>query len=435
MAKTSFPFATGAGANVSEDQWRQMARHWLGTGVLRGEEYDLAVYGDSTGMQVKAPAGKAWVQGFFFHDDGSPLTVLPIATADPTNARRDLVVLRLDFTAERVDYAVLTGTPAASPTAPAPTQTTTRWELPLAQVSVAANATTIAAGNVTDLRTYAQIGAFKARASDNLLVNGGLEIWQRGGGAFTTNNAYTADRWQIVLGGTSALSVSQDTTNVALGSGSCAALTYTHNAVSSLSQKLEDYLQLRGHTVAFSARVRGGVASAARLRITDGLSTWYSGYHGGGGTYETLSVVAQIGAATTQVTVALDLGASGTYYLDNAMLVTGAQPQDYQPLALADDLLRCQRYRYGFTISSVALSGMPDGATNQRLEIHRHAMAVTPTVTTSAPTLVPDGGGAAYTGTAVADSISTSSMRVGAQNASTARFEYMALDVTVEANP
>lgn len=344
MAKTSFPFATGAGANVSEDQWRQMARHWLGTGVLRGEEQDLAVYGDSTGMQVKVPAGKAWVQGFYFHDDGNPLTVLPIAAADATNPRIDLIVLRLDFTAESVDYAVLTGTAAASPAAPLPTQTTTRWELPLAQVSVAANATTIAAANVTDRRAFAQVGAYKARASDNLLVNGGLEVWQRGNGAFTANNAYTADRWQIVLGGTSTLSVSKDTTNVASGSGACAALTYTHNAVSSLSQKLEDYLQLRGHSVAFTARVRGSVASAVRLRITDGASTWYSGYHSGGGSYETLSVVANIGTAATQVTVALDLGASGTYYLDNAMLVTGAQPQDYQPLTPADDLARCQRY-------------------------------------------------------------------------------------------
>lgn len=340
MAKTAFPTATSP--IPTDAEWRAIARNWLSTGVIRGVTSELAVYADSTGMQVKVPAGEAYVEGTRFASDA--VETLPISTADATNPRVDLVVLRLDTVAGTVDFAVLTGTAAASPAVPTATQTTTRWELPLAQIAVAAAAATIAAGNVTDRRTYAQAGAYKARASDNLLVNGGLEVWQRGAGAFTANSAYAADRWQIVLGGTSTLSVSKDTTNVALGSGACAALTYTHNAVSSLSQKLEDYLQLRGHSVAFSARVRGSVASSARLRVTDGTTTWYSAYHTGGGAYETLSVVASIGAAATLVTVALDLGATGTYYLDNATLVTGSQPQDYQPLTPADDLARCERY-------------------------------------------------------------------------------------------
>jgi hypothetical protein len=95
LAKTYFPFSSGAGANVSESQWGQMARLWLTTGVFYGYLNALQVYGDSTGMQVKAKSGQAWVEGFFFQDDGVPSdTVLAVAAADPTNPRVDLVVLR-----------------------------------------------------------------------------------------------------------------------------------------------------------------------------------------------------------------------------------------------------------------------------------------------------------------------------------------------------
>lgn len=376
MAKTAFPLATSP--IPSDAEWRAIAKYWLSTGVIKGAANKLAVIGDSTGMQVKVQPGEAYIEGTRFASDA--IETLPISAADATNPRIDLVVLRLDTVAGTVDFAVLTGTAAASPTAPLPTQTTTRWELPLAQVAVAANATTIAAGNVTDLRAFAQVGAYQARASDNLLVNGGCEVWQRGTGPITAQSAYTADRWQINLGGTSTLSVSKDTANVDRGSGACAALTYTHNALSYFQQKLEDYQQLRGQRVAFTARVRASVASAVRLHVTDGIGTWYSGYHSGSGTYETLSVVAPIGATATQVTVALDLGASGTYYLDNAMLVTGAQPQDYQPLTPAEDLLRCQRHWQPIQTYHSAYNAV---AANNSLIYHpfRAEFGGTPTVT------------------------------------------------------
>lgn len=178
----------------------------------------------------------------------------------------------------------------------------------------------------------------------NLVTNGGFEVWQRGTGPFTAHTAFTADRWQISLGGTSTLSVSKDTTNVAVGSGAAVALTYTHNAASYLYQTIEDSKQLRGQNIAFSAKVRGTVASSARLRLYDGATFWFSPYHSGSGAYETLSVVGPFAAGATAAQVALELNVSGTYYLDNAMLVVGTQYQDYQPLTPADDLARCQRY-------------------------------------------------------------------------------------------
>ncbi|HYD02614.1 MAG TPA: hypothetical protein VEB22_15410 [Phycisphaerales bacterium] len=72
-----------------------------------------------------------------------PRQTVTISTADPTNPRIDLVVAKEDGT-----VAVVVGTPAGSPVAPAaPAQS-----ISLCQVSVAAADTTIAAGDLTDLR-------------------------------------------------------------------------------------------------------------------------------------------------------------------------------------------------------------------------------------------------------------------------------------------
>lgn len=151
MTQTYYPFDAGAGSNVAESQWTKMARLWLPTGVIDGGLNELAVFADSTGLQVKVPSGRAWIEGHFFESDAQ--VTLAIAAAHPTNPRIDRVIVRVDWTANTIALAVLSGTAAGSPSAPALTQTTSTWEISLAQVAVAATATTIAPGDVTDERT------------------------------------------------------------------------------------------------------------------------------------------------------------------------------------------------------------------------------------------------------------------------------------------
>ena len=127
-----------------------MARLWLATGVVRGEGNELAVFADSTGMQVKVPDGTAWVEGQACLNDAQ--VTLAVGAADASNPRIDRVVLRKDSAANTFALLVLAGTPAASPVAPTLTQSATVWEVPLAQVLVPATATTINSGNVTDER-------------------------------------------------------------------------------------------------------------------------------------------------------------------------------------------------------------------------------------------------------------------------------------------
>lgn len=110
----------------------------------------MAVFADSTGMQVKVPAGSAVLQGFIFTDDAQE--TLSVGTANATNPRIDRLVVRRDFGAKTVDYFVRVGTPAGSPSPPALQRDASVWEISLAQITVPANASTIAAGNIADER-------------------------------------------------------------------------------------------------------------------------------------------------------------------------------------------------------------------------------------------------------------------------------------------
>lgn len=134
-----------------------MAKYWLSSGVIPGWGNELKVFGDSTGMQVKVPSGRAWIQGFYYEQDGLiwPNITKAISTADATYPRIDRVALRLDTVANTISLVVLQGLPAASPTPPALTQTSAQWDLPLAQITVDAAVATIAAAKVTDDRQWA----------------------------------------------------------------------------------------------------------------------------------------------------------------------------------------------------------------------------------------------------------------------------------------
>lgn len=152
MGQTYFPFDSGQGANITETQWAKMAQHWLGTGVIKDTLNNLETYADSTGMQVKVKSGAAWIKGHYFESDAEE--VLAINEADSSNPRIDRVIVRLDWTANTVQLAILQGAAAVSPNAPALTQNSSRWEIPLAQIRVNASVSTIVQANVTDERKF-----------------------------------------------------------------------------------------------------------------------------------------------------------------------------------------------------------------------------------------------------------------------------------------
>ncbi|WP_368657624.1 hypothetical protein AB3Z07_21155 [Metabacillus halosaccharovorans] len=152
MAITYFPFDTGQGANITEEQWNKMAQQWVETGIIQRYLNELDVYADSSGMQVKVKSGSSWIKGHYFESDAEE--ILSIGQSDAINPRIDRVIVRMDRGLNLIELAVLQGTPSVSPIPPVMTQNTSRWEISLAFVSVPAGAVTISSNNITDDRTF-----------------------------------------------------------------------------------------------------------------------------------------------------------------------------------------------------------------------------------------------------------------------------------------
>jgi hypothetical protein len=205
----------------------------------------------------------------------------------------------------------------------------------------------IAAGSITN----AMLGPDVARA--NLLCNGSMDVWQRGNGPFTIGGVYGTDRWMGAPAGTDTLSISKDTANVDVGSNACAACTFVLGTGAGTTQFRQyllittDPYPLRGRTISLSLRVRTSTANAVRASVvsdgTGAVQLW-SGFHTGGGAYETLTVTYSVPTNATYVGVMATFTASCTAYVDNAMLVVGSQAANYVPMHPADDLARCLRY-------------------------------------------------------------------------------------------
>ena len=195
----------------------------------------------------------------------------------------------------------------------------------------------------------------------NLLTNGGFENWQRGNGPFAVGGVMTADRWQTAAAGGDALSVQRDTNNVDTGpggdryaGGSQAAMAFTLSysaggGSSGIYQQLRipDGHQIAGRMFCHSMRVRTAAPNAIKVNLfSDGATNpvAQSSFHTGDGTWQTLTAVLVVPGNATYVAAGINVYASGVYYLDNASVVSGQSPSDYQPPSPADDLLRCQRY-------------------------------------------------------------------------------------------
>lgn len=175
---TYAPFDAGPGANISESTWRKFMRHMLADGVLATVTNEFEVFADSTGMQVKVKTGECWIRGHW--GESTAQKTLAIATAHATLGRKDRVILRCDFTNNRIELDVLTGTASGSPALPSLTQDTTKWEIGIGQVTVDAAVSTIAASKITDERL--RVGAAGGSAE---YTQGSAQNITTGGGAFT----------------------------------------------------------------------------------------------------------------------------------------------------------------------------------------------------------------------------------------------------------
>jgi hypothetical protein len=225
-------------------------------------------------MSVNVAAGRAWIpgnqvgniSGFLFNTQGQYFALndavvnVAVAASNPTNPRIDLVVLQVldaQYTGSTnlAQLAVITGTAAATPVAPAAPSNS----LVLAQVAVAALATSIVNANLTDVRVYsAPLASQAAQGRKNALINAvGFPINQRGAATYSASG-YTVDRWLFTLGTGAAGSIQQvaQTPGQNVAGYSPYQLNWNRSAAgtenSTLEQRIEGVSTFAGQTVTMS---------------------------------------------------------------------------------------------------------------------------------------------------------------------------------------
>lgn len=148
MTITAWPFN---GADTSESQFERWARSFTDSGTdgtPAGTE--CKVTGDNTGMQVKIGIGFGIVSGTAFYNDS--IITLAVGAASGIQ-RNDLIVARRSLSGDSVVFATVAGVTAA--TDPAVTQTLGGvWEEIYGRANVGPATTSLAAGQVDDLRRY-----------------------------------------------------------------------------------------------------------------------------------------------------------------------------------------------------------------------------------------------------------------------------------------
>lgn len=140
-----------------------------------------------------------------------------------------------------------------------------------------------------------------------------FESWSNG-------NSVAPDGW--TMAGTAG-SVSRETTEIKFG-------TYGMKIISGASTTyraeydVKNFDTYAGRTVKFGCWVKCSTANKARIGVNDGVTTTYSGYHTGGGSFEFLTVTVQISASNTILKLLCEVAsATITAYFDSAYAAIG----------------------------------------------------------------------------------------------------------------
>jgi hypothetical protein len=152
MAQTSGYFD---GASYDAQTWGYVMRAISSNGVAAGYLSGLSLAA-AGGLNVTLGSGFALngngTTGYWYRNDAA-VNIGPFATADPSNPRKDTIILRTDTTAKTVTVQVLAGTPASTPVSPTLAQTSTVFEQALWDVLIPAGATAVS--TLSDRRSYA----------------------------------------------------------------------------------------------------------------------------------------------------------------------------------------------------------------------------------------------------------------------------------------
>ena len=269
-------------------------------------------------------------------------------------------------------------------------------------------------------------------AGKNKVLNGDFKIWQRGGGAFTSSNAYTADRW--VPGANQPFSISRQ--NFTPGAAPVAgyegqhflriALTASSSTYFVLIQKIEDIRTFAGQTVTLSywAKADANVTNTASYERSTNSATLDSSYAASnviGTTWQrytaTFNVPTISGATVTSDSffgikpILIQDGLAHTIDIWGVQVEAGSTATNFQTATgnPASELAACQRY-YLLVASGV---GAPIAAAWYPTSTAMSTIVNFPVeMRTSSPTLVQTTGTGYYNVYAVAGNDALNSLTI-----------------------
>ena len=197
----------------------------------------------------------------------------------------------------------------------------------------------------------------------NLLINGGMNVWQRGT-TQTTSGYGSADRWNMTVSGT--CTFAQETS--VIPSGAQYAVKWTTGASSSYGQ-VRQYIEqltvipLRGQTLTASAYVRSGGTFSGNVLFEIGYNTSTDTYNSGVGwtlvTTTTSGTVNSSNYTQIKTTFTVPSNAVGLYvaivpdavqasgaivYQSLVQLEAGTVATPFERRSYGQELALCQRY-------------------------------------------------------------------------------------------
>lgn len=140
-------------------------RDFFTDGVLGGNTDELKVSAHS-GMRVKVSPGTAYIDGRFFRP--AETKHIDIKESDGTYPRKDIIVIRCDYSARKVLIDVVEGEASASPKAPEPVRSGMVYELCIAEIYVGADALEITDADITDTRFDSSLCGIVTGAIDTI---------------------------------------------------------------------------------------------------------------------------------------------------------------------------------------------------------------------------------------------------------------------------
>lgn len=154
MQKSSFFNSINGDRKYKAEEWADYFASFIGNGVFPNPSTNLMVEAN-TGMTVTVKTGKAFINGYFFHNTTDLSIVLD--TADGVLKRIDRIVVRWSLTNRAISIEVKKGTNASTPSPKVIQRDADVFELALADILISNGVVEVTQSSITDLRLNTEL--------------------------------------------------------------------------------------------------------------------------------------------------------------------------------------------------------------------------------------------------------------------------------------